>query len=53
MTSERGVVFEDFLTQWLEDITDGSPSTLELGRRFARKLVTQWKDVDPDSDDIV
>ena len=31
----------------------GSPSTTELGNRFARKLLTQWLDIGEVSDDIV
>lgn len=45
--------FEAFREEWLEDIRKGNPSTVELGHRFARKLVTQWLDVDESSDDIV
>lgn len=52
MMSET-VEFEFFRKEWLQGIIDGNPSTLELGRRFARKLVTQWLDVDESSDDIV
>lgn len=42
-----------FRDQWLQDVTAGSPSTTELGHRFARKLLTHWLDVDEASDDIV
>ena len=43
----------EFKEQWLKDVTVGDPSTVELGRRFAHKLVTQWLDVDDASDDLV
>jgi AIPR protein len=33
-----------FRREWLADITEGSPSNVELGRRFAFKIVTQWLD---------
>lgn len=36
--------FEEFRRSWLHEVTDGSPPTVELGRRFALKLVTQWLD---------
>lgn len=36
--------FEDFRQSWLEEVTIGNPSTVELGRRFALKVVTQWLD---------
>ena len=47
------VDFETFRTEWLADVVQGNPSTVELGKRFARKLITQWLDVDESSDDIV
>jgi hypothetical protein len=45
--------FTDFRAEWLADITAGSPSTVELGNRFSRKLITQWLDVNEDSEDII
>ncbi|MDQ2745520.1 MAG: hypothetical protein M3Z66_24950 [Chloroflexota bacterium] len=47
------VTLEDFKEEWLRDVRKGSPSTIELGRRFAWKLVTQWLDTDDASDDLV
>jgi hypothetical protein len=47
------ILFDDFRTQWLEDVLSDSPSTTELGRRFARKLLTQWLDVEGSSDEII
>jgi hypothetical protein len=38
--------FEVFRAEWLGDVRAGNPSTSQLGHRFARKLVTQWLDVD-------
>lgn len=38
------VDFDTFRREWLADITEGSPSAVELGRRFAFKIVTQWLD---------
>lgn len=49
----QSVDFEAFRREWLEDIVEGNPSTVELGNRFSRKLITQWLDVDESSDDIV
>ena len=51
--SDQQVSFQSFSEEWLSDIREGNPSTLELGRRFAHKLITQWKDIDSASDDIV
>lgn len=36
--------FDAFLKEWLSEIVEGQPSTSELGRRFASKIVTQWLD---------
>ena len=36
--------FSGFLAAWRETIVAGDPSTTELGRRFAHKIVTQWLD---------
>jgi hypothetical protein len=49
----QSVDFEAFRQEWLEDIVEANPSTVELGKRFSRKLITQWLDVDESSDDIV
>jgi hypothetical protein len=44
--------FDSFCKEWLQDIIQGEPSTVELGRRFARKLITQWLDIEESSEDI-
>lgn len=49
----QSVDFEAFRKEWLKDITQGNPSTVELGNRFSRKLITQWLEVDESTDDIV
>lgn len=49
----QSVEFEAFRQEWLKDIVQGNPSTVELGNRFSRKLITQWIDVDESSGDIV
>ena len=45
--------YEEFRASWLEDIENVGLSTLEKGRRFASKLVTQWLGVTTDDDDFV
>jgi len=45
--------FEEYREEWLADVREGDPSTTELGHRFARKLVTQWLDVDSEADNII
>jgi hypothetical protein len=49
----QSIDFEAFRNEWLEDIIQGNPSTVELGNRFSRKLIAHWLDVDESSDDIV
>src|SRR6266568_2750935 len=47
------ITFEAYREEWLEGVRDGKPSTTELGHRFARKILTQWLDIEDSSDDIV
>ncbi len=47
------VTFEDYREEWLTDVRAGSPSTTELGHRFARKMLTQWRDINDASDDLI
>jgi hypothetical protein len=47
------VAFEAFREAWLSSVREGDPSTRELGRRFAIKLVTQWTDASDHSSDLV
>ena len=47
------VTFDEFREQWLIDVEHGSPSTVEIGRRFAQKLIRQWRDADDSSSDLV
>lgn len=47
------VDFDDFRTSWLASIQQGQPSTVELGRRFALKLITQWLDASDTTADLV
>jgi hypothetical protein len=53
MPSSDAIPFEAFREQWLADVQQGNPSTVELGRRFAHKLIKQWRDVDDSSSDLV
>ena len=47
------VDFEAFRTSWLQSVQEGSPSTVELGRRFALKLISQWLDASAATADLV
>ena len=53
MDMQAGVDFENFRGSWLGSVQDGQPSTLELGRRFAVNLVTQWIDSSEQGADLV
>lgn len=46
------MTFDEYRNNWLEDVRAGTPSTLELGQRFGRKLLTQWLDIDTTLDDL-
>jgi len=45
--------YNDYKEQWLKEINDNEAmTTVEKGRRFAFKLVSQWLDFNEDTDDI-
>jgi hypothetical protein len=47
------VTFEEYKASWLDSITEGSPTTVQLGQRFGHKIVSQWLDVDDDSLEVI
>ncbi|SEO22333.1 AIPR protein [Nitrosospira multiformis] len=47
------VTLEEFKRSWLKDVQAGDPPTVELGRRFALKLVTQWLDTSDTTADFI
>ena len=51
--SQIAVDFESFLSSWRETVIEGTPSTVDLGRRFAQKLVNQWLDASENSSEII
>jgi AIPR protein len=53
MIENAEIGYSDFKATWLTSVTEGSPSTRELGKRFALKLVTQWLDLPEDVSDFV
>lgn len=53
MSVSEQVTYAEFLSQWLADVVEGRPSTVELGHRFADKLLTQWLDISQSSDDLI
>lgn len=42
--------FNEFKEEWLKDITEGNPSTTELGYKFVLKITLQWLDIDENYD---
>ena len=53
MTANEVITFEAFRQQWLTDVQEGNPSNVEIGHRFAHKLLTQWLDIEGTTDDLV
>ncbi len=51
--SQEELTFEQFLQEWMKEILYDEPSTSALGQKFARKLLVQSKDIDPESMDIL
>lgn len=45
--------FDDFHSAWMEDVSSESENTLQLGRKFAVKLVSQWKDLEEIGTEVV
>lgn len=45
--------YEQFTQEWLDEIENDDLSTLDKGRRFGSKLVTQWLNITSDDDDFV
>lgn len=53
MSTVDDVPFNEYKKSWLEEVTNGDPSNVELGRRFALKLITQWMEDSLDTDNFV
>ena len=53
MATDSLVGLDDFRDSWIESVKIGAPSTVELGRRFALKLVTQWMDIAETAADFI
>jgi hypothetical protein len=49
----QDISYDTFRQEWLSEVTAGNPSTVELGHRFAYKLVTQWLEIEGASEDLV
>ena len=53
MNEQISVGLDEFRASWLESVKHGTPSTRELGKRFALKLVSQWLDTSEQTADFV
>jgi len=53
MTDTSIISFDEYKNEWLQEILENNPTTVQLGNRFAKKLVTQWLDFDDDNDEII
>ena len=51
-SSDMKITYESFKEEWLHEILDNEPTTVQKGNRFARKLLTQWLDLDNDNNEI-
>lgn len=47
------ITFEEFETQWLEEVQAGSPSTTQLGNRFAQKILRDWHEIDEAAAEVI
>lgn len=47
------IAYLEFKEEWLKEVLEGAPSTVELGHRFARKLLGDWLDFNSETEDIV
>lgn len=50
--TQEVVTYEQFCEEWLAEIRGQSMSSLEKGRHFAIKLITQWLDVTSEDEDL-
>lgn len=45
--------YDDFKQEWLNSVIEGNPSTVELGHRFARKILGDWLDFNAETEDVI
>ena len=46
------VTYDAFRRAWLAEIVDGNPSSIEKGKRFSSKLLSQWLEIETDTDGL-
>jgi hypothetical protein len=47
------ISLDEFEQQWLETVRSGSPSTVELGHRFAEKILRDWHEIDAATAEVI
>jgi hypothetical protein len=47
------ISLEQFESQWLEEVVSDSPSTTQLGHRFAEKILRDWHEIDSATAEII
>ena len=47
------VSFDAYKKEWVEEILYDNPSSTQKGNRFARKILTQWLDLENNSNEII
>jgi hypothetical protein len=45
--------YEAFKEIWISEILHDSPSSVQKGRRFSRKIISQWLDFNEENDEII
>jgi hypothetical protein len=48
-----GTSYENFKQEWLVDVINDNPSTVELGHRFSRKILGDWLDFNSETEDVI
>ncbi len=51
--NEPITTFEEFKQEWLDEILQDKPNSIQKGNRFARKMLLQWLDLDSYSNEII
>lgn len=47
------IPLEDFEQQWLEEIVSDTPSTTQVGHRFAEKILRDWHEIDSMTAEVI
>lgn len=47
------ITFEEFEAEWLDEIQAGCPTTIQLGNRFAQKILRDWHEIDDTTAEVI